>query len=75
MGIALLAIDCRCLRAGGHLLFHDAAEARPFATCHESGAILMAEIERDDGAHFERQAGAGSITHFVRTEEALDLAG
>ncbi len=60
-----------CLRPGGHLLFHDAAAPRDFATCHEGVAAVVAEIERDDDAYFSRQDGAGSIVHFTRTDVPL----
>jgi predicted O-methyltransferase YrrM len=54
------------VRPGGHLLFHDAAGSRPFATRHVDVARLVGEIEQNDGDRFERRGGAGSLVHFVR---------
>jgi hypothetical protein len=53
------------LRAGGHLLFHDAVQW-PFLNCEPGVARLVEEIERDDSTLFSRRDGAGSIAHFVR---------
>lgn len=44
---------------GGHLVFHDFAGATP----HEGVVRAVAEV---DTSKFERQAGAGSLAHFVR---------
>ena len=54
------------LRAGGHLLFHDAVQ-RPFLNCDPGVARLVEEIERDDSMLFSRRGGAGSVAHFVRS--------
>ena len=51
------------LRPGGHLLFHDAVAAPDFVSPSVSGPARVADSIGDD---FERQAGAGSIAHFVR---------
>ena len=51
------------LRPGGHLLFHDAVDAPDFVSPSVSGPAHVADSIGDD---FERQAGAGSIAHFVR---------
>ena len=57
------------LRAGGHLLFHDAVMRGTLSTGEPDSARLVAEIERDDGRYFMRRAGADSLAHFVRTGE------
>ena len=51
--------------AGGHLLFHDAAQPERYASTSPGVARLVSEIERDDAA-FERVGGAGSIVHVRR---------
>jgi predicted O-methyltransferase YrrM len=53
--------------AGGHLLFHDAAELGDLSTAHLGVARLMQEIEHEDGAGFRRAGGAGTLLHFVRS--------
>jgi predicted O-methyltransferase YrrM len=51
------------LRPGGHLLFHDAADAPDFAPPLASGpARVVLEI----GPEFDRREAAGSLAHFVR---------
>jgi predicted O-methyltransferase YrrM len=55
------------LRAGGHLLLHDAVRNGRLSTGEESVARLVAEIERDDAVYFERRQGVDSFAHFVRT--------
>lgn len=52
---------------GGHLVFHDAAEHGDLSVAHEEVARLVEEIERNDGALFRREGGAGTLLHFVRT--------
>jgi predicted O-methyltransferase YrrM len=52
------------VRPGGHLLFHDAVDAGGYGNVYPGVARLMAEVERDPRR--ARQAGAGSIAHFVR---------
>ena len=51
------------VRPGGHLLFHDAVDSGGYGNFYPGVARLMAEI----GAGWERQPGAGSIAHFVRS--------
>lgn len=52
------------VRPGGHVLFHDAV-AMGWGTTYPGIQRLVAEIERGD-ERFRRDAGAGSIAHFVR---------
>ncbi|HZQ82802.1 MAG TPA: class I SAM-dependent methyltransferase [Gaiellaceae bacterium] len=52
------------VRAGGHLLFHDAVDTGGYGNVYPGVARLVAEIERNGG--WKRQAGAGSIAHFVK---------
>lgn len=59
------------LRAGGHLLFHDAAAFGDLSAPGADVARLVDEIERQDAAWFERAGGAGTLLHFVRTATAL----
>jgi predicted O-methyltransferase YrrM len=51
------------LRPGGHLLFHDAVDAPDFVPPFAAGP---ARVTERIGAGYERQAGAGSLAHFVR---------
>jgi predicted O-methyltransferase YrrM len=51
------------VRPGGHLLFHDAVDAGGYGNVYPGVARLVAEI----GAGWERQPGAGSIAHFVKS--------
>jgi hypothetical protein len=53
------------VRPGGHLLFHDALPQR-FGSVEPGVVRLVAELERDDAAEWERLPGAGSIAHFRR---------
>ncbi len=48
---------------GGHLLVHDAVDTGGYGNVYPGVAQLIAEI----GAGWERQPGAGSIAHFVRS--------
>ncbi len=50
-------------RGGGHVLFHDAVDSGGYGNFYPGIARLMTEI----GAGWERQAGAGSIAHFIRS--------
>ena len=59
----------RFLRPGGHLLFHDAANERPFVSAYEGSVTVAEEITRDDARSFRRVPAPGSLAHFVRTEE------
>jgi predicted O-methyltransferase YrrM len=51
------------VRPGGHLLFHDAVDAGGYGNVYPGVARLVAEI----GGGWERQPGAGSIAHFVKS--------
>jgi predicted O-methyltransferase YrrM len=51
------------LRPGAHLLFHDAVDAPDFVPPFVVGP---ARVTERIGAGYERQAGAGSLAHFVR---------
>jgi len=51
------------VRPGGHLLLHDAVDTGGYGNVYPGVARLIAEI----GAGWERQPGAGSIAHFVRS--------
>lgn len=53
------------VRPGGHLLFHDAVDAGGYGNFYPGIARVVAAVERDPV--WARQAGAGSIAHFVRT--------
>lgn len=55
------------VRPGGHLIFHDAARGRAFASAAKGPAQLMTEIERDESAFYKRLPDAGSVAHFLRT--------
>ena len=55
------------LRPGGHLLLHDAAQTRPFATYHEGVGRLVSEIESEPA--FYKVAEAGSLVHFALKNE------
>ena len=48
---------------GGHLLFHDAVDTGGYGNVYPGVAQLMTEI----GLDWQRQAGAGSIAHFIKT--------
>jgi predicted O-methyltransferase YrrM len=52
------------LRAGGHLLFHDAVDTGSWDVASAGVGRVVAELDRDP--QFARQAGAGTIAHFVR---------
>jgi predicted O-methyltransferase YrrM len=52
------------VRPGGHLLFHDAVDAGGYGNVYPGVARLVGEVERAGG--WTRQAGAGSIAHFVK---------
>jgi predicted O-methyltransferase YrrM len=51
------------LRAGGHVLFHDAVDTGGYGNVYPGVARVVAEI----GAGWTRQPGAGSIAHFVKS--------
>ena len=51
------------VRPGGHLLFHDAVDTGRYGNYYPGVARAVAEVDRQG---WERQAGAGSIAHFVR---------
>jgi len=50
------------VRAGGHLLFHDAVDTGRYGNVYPGVARLVGEI----GDGWARQPGAGSIAHFVK---------
>jgi predicted O-methyltransferase YrrM len=52
------------VRPGGHLLFHDAVDTGGYGNVYPGVAQLVAEI--DGGSGWRREAGAGSIAHFVK---------
>jgi predicted O-methyltransferase YrrM len=52
------------VRPGGHMLFHDALETGSWDVASAGVARVVAELDRDPG--FAREAGAGTIAHFVR---------
>ncbi|GEM_PF-1475939 len=56
------------LKPGGHLLFHDAANARRFATGNPDVMRLVAEVSLTHADQLRRQPDVGSIVHFVRTQ-------
>jgi predicted O-methyltransferase YrrM len=51
------------VRPGGHLLFHDAVDTGRYGNIYPGVVRLVGEIT---GGDWERQAGAGSIAHFVK---------
>ncbi len=55
------------LKAGGHLLFHDAVDRRRYSPPAEGSVRFIKEIEATQSAHFERREAAGTLAHFVRT--------
>ena len=62
----------RGVKRGGHLLFHDAGNAREYSTYHESVGQLMQSIEVEDWRYFGRCAEVGSLVHFIRTEKPFE---
>jgi predicted O-methyltransferase YrrM len=53
------------VRPGGHLLFHDAVDTGGYGNVYPGVSRAVAEVERDGG--WQRQPGAGSIAHFVKS--------
>lgn len=51
------------VRLGGHVLLHDAVDTGGYGNVYPGVARLAGEI----GAGWDRQPGAGSIAHFVKT--------
>ena len=51
------------VRPGGHVLLHDAVDTGGYGNVYPGVARLVGEI----GAGWDRQPGAGSIAHFVKT--------
>jgi predicted O-methyltransferase YrrM len=51
------------VKAGGHVLFHDAVDAPDFVPPYESGP---ARVAAGAGAGWERRPAAGSLAHLVR---------
>jgi predicted O-methyltransferase YrrM len=51
------------VQPGGHVLFHDAVDSGGYGNVYPGVARAIAEI----GAGWERQPGAGSIAHFVKS--------
>ena len=54
------------VRAGGHVLFHDAVDTGGYGNTFPGVVRVVDEIGRDEADRFERVAGAGSLAHFVR---------
>ncbi|MFC1593798.1 class I SAM-dependent methyltransferase [Candidatus Omnitrophota bacterium] len=53
-----------CVKAGGHIIFHDASRARPFAVYLEGIGRLVEELE---GRGFVRKINeVGSSVHFIK---------
>ena len=52
------------VRAGGHLLFHDAVDGGGYGNVYPGVTRAVAEVEHDPA--WERRPGAGSIAHFVK---------
>jgi predicted O-methyltransferase YrrM len=48
---------------GGHLLFHDAVDTGGYGNVYPG----VAQVVREIGPGWQRQAGAGSIAHFVKS--------
>ena len=53
------------VRPGGHVLFHDAVDTGGYGNVYPGVGRAVAEIEREPG--WQRQPGAGSIAHFVKS--------
>jgi predicted O-methyltransferase YrrM len=53
------------LCVGGHLLFHDAVDTGGYGNVYPGVARAVAEVEHDP--RWQRQPGAGSIAHFVKS--------
>jgi predicted O-methyltransferase YrrM len=51
------------VKPGGHVLFHDAVDTGGYGNVYPGVARAIAEI----GAGWERQPGAGSIAHFLKS--------
>jgi predicted O-methyltransferase YrrM len=51
------------VRPGGHVLFHDAVDTGGYGNVYPGVARLVGEL----GSRWERQPGAGSIAHFVKS--------
>ncbi len=56
------------VKPGGHLLFHDAAYGRRFASVLDGPARCAGVISKNDGKQFEKFKEIGSIVHFRRTD-------
>ena len=52
------------VQPGGHLLFHDAVDAGDYGNVYPGVARAVAEVDSDP--RWQRQAGAGSIAHFIQ---------
>jgi predicted O-methyltransferase YrrM len=52
--------------SGGHVLMHDAVDRGGFGAFCEGVTRLVAELEQDRGAGWERRPGAGALAHFAR---------
>jgi predicted O-methyltransferase YrrM len=57
------------VRDGGHLLFHDAVDSGGYGNVYPGVARLVREVERDP--RWRRQAGTGSIAHFLKASPAV----
>jgi predicted O-methyltransferase YrrM len=55
---------------GGDVVFHDAANQRPFSTYHEEVDQFLREMEKDFGGQFNRIRNVGSIVHYRKESVA-----
>ncbi|MCM8812190.1 MAG: class I SAM-dependent methyltransferase [Candidatus Omnitrophica bacterium] len=57
------------LKPGGHLLFHDADNSRPFSIgdCPLGAVDFMRDMRETESRFFTRTKTVGSLVHFVRT--------
>ncbi len=57
------------VKAGGHLLFHDAVYGRRFSSVIDGPARCAEVIQKNDYNQFKKVKEIGSIIHFARTNE------
>jgi predicted O-methyltransferase YrrM len=55
------------VQPGGHVLFHDAVDTGGYGNVYPGVARAVAEIGMVSKQRWERQPGAGSIAHFVKS--------
>ena len=58
------------VKAGGHLLFHDAVYGRRFSSVIDGPARCVNKVQERDFKQFKKVKEIGSIIHFARTNES-----